>query len=293
MSSSMSEEDGDTTSLRDPLRLGRNVRTSFISRKKNPKKDGTGPSTSNTRSYSPFVCNCLSCGKVYDCRYSCLDDVVRTSSSEVRAFISSGGECQSCGTLIERAAKALGVVQSSLDDEPGGTNRLVDESQRAAYALRDTLVAYDREAAARTTVIDDQNEYYDIQANAWLSDDEREELIAKEEMRLQSRAKARDISVTVSFDMLGRKCIEVIDETLGEERATSDGNSELLRLAQDSAMKERPYGGGRSVVGPDAALTMPDARDTQKGRCASFVESLAERNGDPSGFLAFRKKTSS
>lgn len=233
----------NSTSQADPLQLGRNVRTKIVSRVQNKNHQ-----PEKKPSHAPFVCNCLSCGKVYDCRNvpstsGCGTIVSQSIDPVLRKFISSGGECQMCGTLVERAAKELGVMPS-LDEEG---MYVEDTGEKAAYALRDTLVTCDRESAARTTVIDDQNEYY---ANAWLSDEEREELMRMEEQASSLDAGVSgDDPVTVTFDMLGRKCIHVASHS----RDSGDVENELLRVAQDAAMRERPYGGGRSVVGPDAA----------------------------------------
>ena len=42
-------------------------------------------------------------------------------------------------------------------------------SSAAAVALRDRLVEYDRQSAKRTTVLDDQSDFFEIDANAWLT----------------------------------------------------------------------------------------------------------------------------
>ena len=41
-------------------------------------------------------------------------------------------------------------------------------------------MGYDRDSAARTTVLDDQSDYYAIDSNVWLSDAEKKELLQKE-----------------------------------------------------------------------------------------------------------------
>ncbi len=235
----------------DPLGLGRNVRTTIIKT--------TTTTTKTQKQYPSFVCNCLSCGKVYDCRrhsnngqeekqdtmwsYSCQDPAT------VSSFLSNGGVCLVCGTLVERAAKELGVVDGELS-----TN---DEHEVAAYALRDTLVAFDRDAAARTTVIDDQNEYYDIDANAWLSDDEREGM--REKMK-EEELSGKQQGMTVTFDMLGRRCL-IEQEDSSDAR---DHPSLVDKKLIETAMKDHPYGGGRAAVS------------------AGFVESLTERFGEVS-----------
>lgn len=42
------------------------------------------------------------------------------------------------------------------------------DQNAAAVAFKDRLVDYDRNARQRTTVVDDQNDYFEIDTNAWL-----------------------------------------------------------------------------------------------------------------------------
>ena len=46
---------------------------------------------------------------------------------------------------------------------------LLSEAEAAAEAYAKRLVDYDRNSAARTTVYDDQSDYYEIDSNNWLS----------------------------------------------------------------------------------------------------------------------------
>jgi hypothetical protein len=45
------------------------------------------------------------------------------------------------------------------------------DAEFAAEAYAKRLVEYDRNSAARTTVIDDQSDYYEIEGNSWLSNE--------------------------------------------------------------------------------------------------------------------------
>lgn len=86
--------------------------------------------------------NCLSCGKI-----------VCEQEGE--------GPCNFCGAL----ALKEGSAYAGLDE---GVTSLTDAEVTAeAYAKR--LVEYDRNSAARTTVIDDQSDYYEMEGNSWLS----------------------------------------------------------------------------------------------------------------------------
>ena len=46
-----------------------------------------------------------------------------------------------------------------------------DEATLKAIAFKDRLVEYDRDAAKRTSVIDDQSDYFEIDTNSWLTDE--------------------------------------------------------------------------------------------------------------------------
>ena len=101
--------------------------------------------------------NCLACGYVHD----------------AAAMRRSSGVCHACGTMVRRAAVEL--LEGPEAIEPS------DDAERRANDLRDTLVRFDEESSARTTVIDDQGEYYDlVKANAWLDEEEVREEVARE-----------------------------------------------------------------------------------------------------------------
>ena len=46
-----------------------------------------------------------------------------------------------------------------------------DDATLQAIAFKDRLVEYDRDAAKRTSVIDDQSDYFEIDTNSWLTDE--------------------------------------------------------------------------------------------------------------------------
>lgn len=45
------------------------------------------------------------------------------------------------------------------------------DAQAQAVAFKDRLVEYDRHSQKRTTVIDDQSDFFEIETNAWLSEE--------------------------------------------------------------------------------------------------------------------------
>lgn len=127
-----------------------------------------------------LVSNCLSCGKI-----------VCEQEGE--------GPCNYCGALVLKEGSTYG----GLDE--GGVPLLSDaEAAAEAYAKR--LVEYDRDSAARTTVIDDQSDYYEIEGNSWLSMEEKE-LLRKKKEEIEEAERAKRSKVIMTFDLVGRKVL--------------------------------------------------------------------------------------
>lgn len=91
-----------------------------------------------------LVSNCISCGKI-----------VCEQEGE--------GPCNFCGALVLRE----GSTYAGLDEGV----MVVTDAEAAAEAYAKRLVEYDRDSAARTTVIDDQSDYYEMDGNTWLSNE--------------------------------------------------------------------------------------------------------------------------
>lgn len=90
-----------------------------------------------------LVSNCLSCGKI-----------VCEQEGE--------GPCQFCGALVLKEGSTYAGLEESFAPP-------LSDAEAAAEAFAKRLVEYDRNSAARTTVIDDQSDYYEIEGNSWLS----------------------------------------------------------------------------------------------------------------------------
>ncbi|KAL4559284.1 hypothetical protein LXL04_031422 [Taraxacum kok-saghyz] len=131
-----------------------------------------------------LVSNCLSCGKI-----------VCEQEGE--------GPCSFCGALVLRE----GSTYAGLEDEIGP----VSDAEVAAEAYAKRLVDYDRNSAARTTVIDDQSDYYEIEGNSWLSMEEKE-LLKKKKEEIEEAERANRNKVVISFDLVGRKVLLNEDE---------------------------------------------------------------------------------
>ncbi|RRT61182.1 hypothetical protein B296_00027718, partial [Ensete ventricosum] len=148
-----------------------------------------------------LVSNCLSCGKI-----------ICEQEGE--------GPCSFCGVLVLRE----GSTYAGLSD-PGVP---LSEAEAAAEAYAKRLVDYDRNSTARTKVIDDQSDYYEIEGNSWLSTEvyffyvqtnsysdliefdssfvlQEKQLLQKKQKEIEEAAEARKRKVIVTFDLLGRK----------------------------------------------------------------------------------------
>ncbi|XP_024972820.1 activating signal cointegrator 1 [Cynara cardunculus var. scolymus] len=147
-----------------------------------------------------LVSNCLSCGKI-----------VCEQEGE--------GPCSFCGALVLRE----GSTYAGLEEEFGP----LSDAEAAAEAYAKRLVDYDRNSAARTTVIDDQSDYYEIEGNSWLSMEEKE-LLRKKKEEIEEAERANRNKVVISFDLVGRKVL------LNEDEASEQlPKSILLRPADD------------------------------------------------------------
>ncbi|WOK91600.1 hypothetical protein Cni_G00291 [Canna indica] len=145
-----------------------------------------------------LVSNCLSCGKI-----------VCEQEGE--------GPCSFCGALVLKE-----------DSTYAGLSDLavpLSEAEVAAEAYAKRLVEYDRNSTARTKVIDDQSDYYEIEGNSWLSAEEKQ-LLQKKQKEIEEAAEAQRRKVVVTFDLLGRKVILNKDEA-------SDSEQSILRPPEE------------------------------------------------------------
>ncbi|XP_048137118.1 activating signal cointegrator 1 isoform X3 [Rhodamnia argentea] len=163
-----------------------------------------------------LVSNCLSCGKI-----------VCEQEGE--------GPCQFCGALVLKE----GSQYAGLDQ----TMPVLTEAEVAAEAYAKRLVDYDRNSAARTTVIDDQSDYYEIEGNSWLSKEEKELLIKKKE-EIEEAERAKRSRVVMTFDLVGRKVLFNEDEVSEMESRSSvleppDGR-EVNRIKPNPTLRIQP-----------------------------------------------------
>jgi len=78
------------------------------------------------------------------------------------------------------------------------------DAERKAVAFKETLLTYDREASKRTTVIDDQSDFFEIESNAWLSKEEKGELMQRQRI-LEEAEERRRRDFRVTIDLVGKQ----------------------------------------------------------------------------------------
>lgn len=157
----------------------------------------------------PLINNCLRCGRIV-----CTQE--------------GPGPCFFCGHNVTRS----GEPQN--DPFVGKSN---DEEYIKAKENLDKLLMYDKTMAKRTTIFDDQNDYFDMK-NKWLSEEEKNILIEKEKEKLKHKNK----QVTYTIDLQNRIVIE--DTTVSCE--SNDNYNDYIKmketedkaLEQDMRMKE-------------------------------------------------------
>ncbi|KAH7365890.1 hypothetical protein KP509_18G051500 [Ceratopteris richardii] len=167
----------------------------------------------------PLVTNCLSCGRI-----------VCEQEGE--------GPCNFCGALVLKE----GSTYAGLERCAGPKS----DSEVAARAFKDRLVEYGRTSSQRTTVIDDQSDYFQIDDNAWLSEEEKQAIMKRqEEARLAEEARKKNVVVTI--DLLGRKVIMADDTENSPEISSSILNAgpaaqrhDNLRIKPNPSVVENP-----------------------------------------------------
>ncbi|CAH8350728.1 unnamed protein product [Eruca vesicaria subsp. sativa] len=126
-----------------------------------------------------LVSNCLSCGKI-----------VCEQEGE--------GPCNFCGALVLKEGSTYGGLEEGFTP--------VSDADVAAEAYAKRLVEYDRNSAARTTVIDDQSDYYESEGSKWLSGEEKE-LLRKKREEIEEAERVKKSKVVMTFDLVGRKVL--------------------------------------------------------------------------------------
>ncbi|XP_023519595.1 uncharacterized protein LOC111782962 [Cucurbita pepo subsp. pepo] len=207
-----------------------------------------------------LVSNCLSCGKI-----------VCEQEGE--------GPCSFCGSLVLRE----GSTYAGMDE---GFTPLSDaEAAAEAYAKR--LVEYDRNSAARTSVIDDQSDYYQIEGNNWLSNEEKE-LLRKKQEEIEEAERAKRNKVVVTFDLVGRKVLLNEDDTSELESRNSilrpPDEREVNRIKPNPSLQIHPV---FLDPGPREKSTKPrnSNRTVSNGICLEITGRVQHDSNELKNFM--------
>lgn len=98
-----------------------------------------------------------------------------------------------------------------------------------ALAQRNRLLEYDRNSEKRTTVIDDESDYFKTNS-VWLSDSERKKL-ERLESELRERKHASRLTRKITLDFAGRQIVE-------EPEFTYEFEDEVLKEIADSCNRD-------------------------------------------------------
>ncbi|KAF2315963.1 hypothetical protein GH714_040758 [Hevea brasiliensis] len=165
-----------------------------------------------------LISNCLSCGKI-----------VCEQEGE--------GPCSFCGALVLKEGSTYAGLEGNLAP--------LSDAEAVAEAYARRLVEYDRNSAARTTVIDDQSDYYEIEGNSWLSKEEKE-LLRKKQQAIEEAETAKRNKVVVTFDLVGRKVLVNQDEVSEQEsenrilRPPDERDREMNRIKPNPTLTIQP-----------------------------------------------------
>ncbi|XP_025206570.1 activating signal cointegrator 1 [Melanaphis sacchari] len=138
-----------------------------------------------------LVNNCLNCGRI----------VCKQEGS---------GPCVICGKLVCSNDEKL-LLNCNSNKSKELYNQLIEQTvisdiDNKALEHRNKLLEFDRTSAKRTTVIDDQMDYYSVNSG-WLSSKQREELQKKEEKRQEKKHGSRKTRKII-IDFSGRQVYE-------------------------------------------------------------------------------------
>jgi len=142
--------------------------------------------------------------------------------------------CMSCGRIAcqrEGWGACNFCKQPLLPVGEGGPLQNTPDAAAAyerAVAMKDKLIEFDRTAASRTKVVDDQGDYYSTSNSSWLTSEEREKIEGLEEERREAvHTRRRDVKV--SIDIAGRRVVEQKTNIAETEAKLSEKVSKVLQ----------------------------------------------------------------
>lgn len=156
-----------------------------------------------------LINNCIQCGRI----------VCEQEGS---------GPCLFCGNLVCTEDEQR-IIESSSQNGENLKKSLLKQGRpkgwEEAVAMRNRLLDYNRTSEKRTTVIDDESDYFRSNS-VWLSDEERAKLKKIEEkMKEKKHASRRDQKITIDFT--GRQVVE-------EQSMSAEFEKEILKEVADT-----------------------------------------------------------
>ena len=134
------------------------------------------------------VINCLGCGMIYRL---VRDNDVSELTLDTKKMLETGA-CTFCGDQISPHESR------STSNQSGPSLQAAKE----AYEFKERLLQYDLHATKRTTVTDDQSDFFLVDSISWLSKDEKVEL---RQTQLQASKTSESRSNLLTIDLLGRR----------------------------------------------------------------------------------------
>lgn len=240
-----------------------------------------------------LVVNCLSCGKIFDLRRQ---EVFFRKEDQLS--VNSGGTCIFCGAHVyslssffseentfgagtsvltrgslpatkcftreARFHHSENTFTSSLAEVKDQNVHVCDvpipDAVTIAWESKDRLVDFDRAAASRTVIIDDQSDWFEIDGNAWLDKSERDEMKkqAQDVLVAQEERQTRHTGI----DLLGRKVGDtsfgsLIHEGVGSMLVKCESLSSPQRKPSKARVTlQSENGGHQSEACPDPGAFM-------------------------------------
>jgi len=156
-----------------------------------------------------LINNCLNCGRV----------VCKQEGS---------GPCVVCGKLVCTNEEKL-LLNYNNNKSKELFNQLIKQAvetnaDNKALEHRNKLLEFDRTSAKRTTVIDDQMDYYSVNSG-WLSSKQREQLQKKVEQQQEKKHESRKTK-KITIDFAGRQVYE-------DKSAESDVDDDIDPIEDD------------------------------------------------------------
>ncbi|XP_013108761.2 activating signal cointegrator 1 [Stomoxys calcitrans] len=215
-----------------------------------------------------LVNNCLSCGRI----------VCEQEGS---------GPCLFCGNIVctneeqhvlKSAGKKGETLMKTLKEKGGG------ESLKKALEQRDRLLEYDRNSEKRTTVIDDELDYFE-ENSVWHSDEQRA-VFEKLKQEMHDRKHASRINRKIKIDFAGREVDEDVtisseyEKAVLKEVATINAKSDNANNWSNRKHTQKTYDDNGDVdpnMDGIRPLYRPSAEERARNKASSVVNDGLER----------------